>query len=439
MTPVVIVGGGWAGLAAAVELTAQRIPVVVMEAAGQLGGRARTVEVNQYRIDNGQHLMLGAYHEMLRLMEIVGVREDDVFERLPLELFMTGLRTTAIHVALPRQPAPLHLVAGLYHATGIKLGEKMDLVRLCTTLLLRRHTTDRDTNLAHWLEQHRQPDSLRQRLWEPLCLATMNTPLAEASTHLFLRVMRDVFTRQSRDADLLLTRRDLGAVFPEPAGRYVEAHGGAVHMKHRVSALQITGQSIVGVTVANEGVVANHVILATAPATCHRLLAPHAVVLPLADTIGAMPEAPICTVYIQYPPATRLDRPLVGLVDTTAQWVFDRARNGQAGLMAVVISGAGTHMEMDKKSLAATVIGEIAALFPHWPAPLDWHVIREKHATFVARPEVNALRPVNRTPVRGLWLAGDYTATGYPATLEGAVRSGIAAARDVIRETGGSV
>ncbi len=436
MTPVAIVGGGWAGLAAAVELTSHRIPVTVIEAAGQLGGRARTVEVNRYRIDNGQHLMLGAYHDMLRLMHIVGVNEEDVFERLPLELFMTGLRTAPVRISLPRQPAPLHMVSGLYRATGINFSEKMDLVRLCTSLLLRRDTTDRDTSLAQWLEQHRQPDSLRQRLWEPLCLATMNTSLDEASTRLFLRVMRDVFTRQSRDADLLLTRRDLGAVFPEPAGRYVEAHGGTIRMKHRVNALRISEHAISAVSVAHQNVWSDHVILAVPPTTCHRLLAPHPILLPLAETIGAMPEAPICTIYIQYASGTTLSRPLIGLVDTTAQWVFDRARNGQAGLMAVVISGTGNHMDADKKTLAETVIREMAMLFPHWPPPVDWHVIREKHATFVARPEVNAMRPANRTPVRGLWLAGDYTATGYPATLEGAIRSGIAAARGVMQESG---
>lgn len=434
MKPVVIVGGGWAGMAAAVELTAERVPVIVCEAAGQLGGRARTIDVNGQRIDNGQHLMLGAYHEMLRLMRVIGATERDAFERLPLSLFMTGARARPIHIALPRQPPPFHLVTGLYRATGVGVKEKIDLVRLCTTLLLRRQPPVPDVPLAAWLDRQRQPDTLRQRLWEPLCVATMNTPLDQASTTLFLRVMRDVFTRHPGDADLLLTRADLGAVFPEPAARYVERHGGTLQLKRRVNAVNIANGAATGVTLAGDEIVSDQVILAVAPAMCHRLLAPHADVAPIVDSTGNMPQAPICTIYLRYEPAVTLAHPLVGLVDTTSQWLFDRARNGQPGLIAVVISGAGPHMDLDKQTLAQTVIAEIAALFPRWPRPRDWHVIREKHATFVARPEVNAVRPENRTPVRGLWLAGDYTNTGYPATLEGAIRSGVAAARGVLRE-----
>lgn len=436
MKPVVIVGGGWAGMAAAVELVARRVPVIVLEAASQLGGRARMVEIDGYCIDNGQHLMLGAYHEMLRLMRIVGVAEDDAFERAPLDLFITGDDGRPIHIALPRQPPPFHLVTGLYRASGISIREKMDLVRLCTTLLLRRQPPTPDVALAPWLDHHRQPDTLRERLWEPLCLATMNTPLSQASTTLFLRVMRDVFTRDSRDADLLLSRTDLGAVFPEPAGDYVEARGGAVQRRKRVTALHVDNETTAGVTVDGDVIAADQVIVAAGPTACHRLLTPHHTLQSLAATIGMMPEAPICTVYLQYDANVRLQRPLVGLTGTTAQWLFDRARNGQPGLIAVVISGAGVHMALDKQALAQTVIREVATFFPQWPVPHAWHVIREKHATFVARPEVNAARPDNRTPVRGLWLAGDYTNTGYPATLEGAIRSGVTAARGVLQEMG---
>jgi uncharacterized protein with NAD-binding domain and iron-sulfur cluster len=139
-------------------------------------------------------------------------------------------------------------------------------------------------------------------------------------------------------------------------------------------------------------------------------------------------------VYLQYPPQVRLPHPMQGCLNTVSQWIFDRRLHGQHGLMAVVISADGEHMQLDAEALGTTVARELAALFPHWPAPLARHVIREKRATFASRVDVNRQRPGAQTPVAGLWLAGDYTAVGLPATLEGAIRSGLHAARLVLRE-----
>lgn len=433
--PVLIVGGGWAGLATAVELCRHDIAVKLVEAARQLGGRARTVAIDGHTCDNGQHLMLGAFREMLALLRVIGADEHALFERRPLELQMSAHGRPDIRIALPRLAAPWHLVAGLQRARGLSLGDKTRLVRLCTALLFHRPSLTADISIGDWLERRGQSATLRRALWEPLCLATMNTPLHEASAYLFLRVIRDVFGRRSDDSDLLLTRTDLGAVFPDPARRYIAAHGGEILTGRRVTGLVIDGPAITGLVTGNERIDSSRVVLAVPPAMCRRLAAPHPALQPLAGTLARLREAPICTIYVRYPPDIRLPCPLLGLLDTTAQWVFDRARNGQPGLMAVVISGAGPHMALDRRTLANTVIGELATRFPDWPAPLGWHVIREKQATFVAHAGVSALRPPNRTAVDGLWIAGDYTATGYPATLEGAIRSGLEAARQIINSS----
>jgi squalene-associated FAD-dependent desaturase len=439
MKPVVVVGGGWAGLAAAIELARHHIPVKIIEAARQLGGRARTVQINGYRIDNGQHLMLGAYREMLRLLRIIGVSEATVFERLPLELWMTSKTRPDIRIKFPALSAPLHLAAGLHQATGLTLGEKLMLVRLCATLLLNRLPVTQDISIEKWLECHGQPASLKHVLWEPLCLASMNTPLHQASTQLFLRVIREVFNGKSRDSDLLLPRVDLGTIFPEPAERFITSRSGTIQSGCRVTGLRVSDDFVAGVAAGNELIDSDHVILAVPAPACARLITPYDMLRPVSEALTRMTEAPICTVYIQYPPKTRLAGPLLGMLDTTAQWVFDRGRNGQPGLMAVVISGAGPHMDLDKEDLAQTVIGELARRFPAWPAPLEWYVIREKQATFVACAGIDILRPSNQTALTGCWLAGDYTATGYPATLEGAVHSGRAAAAGVMKALGISV
>jgi uncharacterized protein with NAD-binding domain and iron-sulfur cluster len=123
---------------------------------------------------------------------------------------------------------------------------------------------------------------------------------------------------------------------------------------------------------------------------------------------------------------------MIGLIGTTGQWMFDRGYSGQAGLMAVVISSTGPHMQMDNTALCALIVNEISTLFPDWPGPTETYVVRERRATFLCRTGINSIRPSTATPVRGCLLAGDFTATDYPATLEGAVRSGIRAAHYII-------
>jgi len=201
----------------------------------------------------------------------------------------------------------------------------------------------------------------------------------------------------------------------------------------RVAALKIFDDRVSGITL-NDGseIKADNVIIALPAPAMARLLAPHAALAPIATRLEQMRHEPITTVFLRYPPHVRLDFPLYGLHDTLGHWIFDRGADGQRGLMSIVISGGGWHMEMDNETLACGVTAELAQLFPDWPSALEHWVIREKRATFVCAPGVNALRPGAATPVAGCWLAGDATATGLPATLEGAVRSGLNGARRIL-------
>ncbi len=437
---VVIVGGGWAGLAAAVELCHHGARVTVLEAAPQLGGRARGLDftLNGQRIDNGQHLLLGAYRETLRLLNILGIAEATVFERRPLQLVYKAIGRPDISITCPSLPAPLHLVTALLNAEGLTLAERLNALSICRGLLRNGFKIDNDISVAAWLSRNKQSPALIRALWEPLCLAVMNTPLHNASVRVFLRVLEDAFTRSRSDSDLLLSRVDLGNTFPEPAQRFIEQHGGTVKLSHRVKGLVVQNNAVHNVIVNDHEIAADHVILAIPPNACQRLMEPHTALHDIAQQLGGISHEPICTVYLQYPPQTRLEMPMIGLLDTTAQWVFDRALYGQPGLMAAVISGPGPHMAMSKSELSRHVTEELARVFPHWATLKHGQkhslVIREKYATFACRPDINTLRPGAATPVRGCWLAGDHTDTGYPATLEGAVRSGVECARRIIAD-----
>lgn len=425
---VAIVGGGWAGLAAAVELASAGVRVTVFEASRKLGGRARSVEVHGHTLDNGQHIFVGAYRETLRLMTQVGAHPETLLKRLPLELSFPGSRPTPFRLRLPRLPAPLHLACGLLATRGATLSEKMAAVRFMRALQARYYRLDADCSVAELLDRHAQHGSLRTHMWEPLCLAALNTEPKNASAQIFANVLRDSLGGGRTDTDLLLPTADLDRLFPIPAADFIRAQGGEIRLSTRLE--RITADLNIA------GIVFDRIVLAVAPQHAAPLLAQHAQTAGIAATLADYAYEPIGTVYLGYPPEIILPFPMLGLNGGQAgklgQWVFDRGRlGGAAGVMGFVLSADGAWDALANDDLAAALHGELQEAMPNkLPRPL-WHqIIRDRRATFSCRP--NLPRPAARTALPGLWLAGDYVCAEYPATLEGAVRSGIAAARGVL-------
>ena len=431
---VAIIGAGWAGLAAAIELSRAGIRVTLIEAARQAGGRARCVETQGMSFDNGQHLMMGAYGEMLRLLRDIGMAEEQLFHRRRLRLEMHSPQRSTVCLDFPLLPAPWHVVAGFIKASGLSWMERYRALALCTQLFFSGFTLKRDIGVAEWLQDCKQPPSLIKALWEPLCLAALNTPLQQASAKVFVHVLHQVFAGGRSDSDMLFPRTDLGGIFPDPAVGFVEAQGGKALFGERVLGLDIRDGRIRGVATRRGDIEADRVLVAASPGECLRLIEPHAPLHDLARQIAALRYEPICTVYLQYPSDIRLGSEMIGLLDGTGQWILDLGAAGQSGRMAVVISGPGPHMAWENDALIAHIRDQLQEHFPQWPEPSHALVIREKRATFSCRAGIEAQRPSARTGVEGLWLAGDYTDTGFPATLEGALRSGVRCAREIIAE-----
>jgi squalene-associated FAD-dependent desaturase len=409
MTRVAVVGAGYAGLAAAVELAAAGCHVEVFEASRTLGGRARAVEIKDgmsgMTVDNGAHILVGAYRETLRLMEKVGTDRTALCKQA-LHLEFPG----HLKISAPRLPAPLHLGWALLTARGLNWQEKFAAIRFMRALKKARFRLPRDITARQLIAN--QPLAVRRFLWEPLCLAALNTPVKAASAQVFLNVLRDSLAADRAASDLLLPATDFSNLFPEPAARFIEEHGGKVHRSTRVHSLD-----------ALDGF--DHHILAVAP--YH---------LPALAPQVAIPDftwQPIATIYLRYPATVRLSFPMLGMASGHGQWVFDRgALCGQHGLLAVVISGAGPWQALDHDALARVIHSEIAAIVPGLPSPERHWVIEDKRATFACTPDL--ARPPTATALPNVWLAGDYVAGDYPATLEGAVRSGVAAARAVLKQ-----
>ncbi len=402
---IAVVGAGYAGLACAVELADAGCHVEVFEASRTLGGRARSVDWEGMTVDNGMHILVGAYRETLRLMQKVGAGKT-ALKPQSLHLEFPG----HVKVAAPRLPAPLHLAWALLTAQGLNWKEKVAAIRFMQALKKARFRLPRDITAKQLIAN--QPKALRRFLWEPLCLAALNTPVAIASAQVFLNVLRDSLAADRAASDFLLPTVDFSRLFPEPAARFIEAHGGQVHRSRRIHSLDELSDF-------------DHRVLAVAPYHLPAL-APQ---IPLPEFAWQ----PIATIYLQYPASVRLSFPMLGMASGHGQWVFDRGQLvGQHGLLAVVISGAGAWQTLSHEELSQAIHREIAILLPNLTIPHKTWVIEEKRATFACTP--NLARPATSTTDPSLWLAGDYVAGDYPATIEGAVRSGIRAAQSILRQ-----
>lgn len=420
---VCVVGGGWAGLAAAVEAAGAGHSVTLFEMAPQLGGRARRVPPGPLdpaglAIDNGQHILIGAYSESLRLMRLVGVDVRAAFDRRPLTLQFadgSGLR-------LPAGPAVTAFARGVLAARSWSLRDRLALLAAAGGWLLRGFRCDPRLSVAQLTAN--LPQRLRDELLAPLCVAALNTPVEQASATVFLRVMHDALFAGPGAADLLLPRVDLSALWPEKAHEWLQGRG--VHIKTGVRVATLERRAG---TWDIDGKAFDRVILACSAVEAARLVQQEAPAW--AELARALCYEPIVTVLLSSA-GTRLAQPMLALRQGLAQYVFDlgqlRGDAAAAGVLAAVISGAREAVERGLEPAAESVrrelMRELGAQLRGEPKLL--RTLCEKRATFLCTPE---LRRPPTAIAAGLWAAGDYVEGPYPATLEGAVRSGTAAAR----------
>jgi squalene-associated FAD-dependent desaturase len=415
-------------MAAAVELAEHGVPVMVFESARILGGRARRVEVNGVALDNGLHILIGAYHEALRLIAKVSGAPDAGLLRQPLDLHVLG----RFRLRAPALPAPFHLAVALLRAQGMGLGERVRAARFITQLRAARFTLYRDITVAELLERFHQTGAAARHLWESLCTSALNTPPQRASAQVFLNILRDTLDGPRQNSELLLPTVNFSALFPEPAAVYVQRHGGRVLTGISVSRVVADGAQLVVHTSAGAQTF-SRVVCALPPYRVPEVLAQLPEIAVSVQAAGRLRYEPIYSVFLQYPGTVQLPQPMVGIDGGVAQWLFDRgALCGQRGLIGVVISASGRHQELEQKALAIAVHRELHTHIPKLPKPLWAQVIAEKRATFSC--VVGVERPANRTAMQNLYLAGDYTASDYPATLESAVRSGVACARMILED-----
>ena len=429
---VAIVGAGWAGMAAAVTATLAGHRAIVFEAARAVGGRARALngtlpDGTPVVLDNGQHILIGAYTRTLELMPTVGADPATHLKRLPLDLrFADGEG-----LALPLWPSPLDALAGIATARGWTWGDRWSLLRASVGWQLAGFRCAPGTSVAD-LCRTLSP-TINATLIDPLCVSALNTPAERACGQVFLTVLRDSLFGGRGSSNLLLPTQDLGTLFPTTAAQWLLAQGGELRTGARVHDVQALPResASTGTRWQVNGEVFDAVIWATSSSNAALALmesaqaAPETIANQLqtwAATAAALQFEAIATVYAHAPDAT-LPRPMVALrhsPDCPAQFVFDRGQlDGTQGLLAFVVSAS----EGDKDTLERQVLAQARSQLGLTLQAVQ--TVIEKRATFACTP---ALQRPPQAIAPGLWACGDYVVGPYPATLEGAIRSGISAA-----------
>ena len=429
-----VVGAGWAGLSAAVTLKSLGVEVTVFEAAPITGGRARRVDDTQMgAIDNGQHLLLGAYTETLALMQTLHPKQS-IHEFIFRQALHLESADGAFRLKAPALIAPFHTLAGLLSARGLTWQDRWRALNMMFTLKRNQWQAPATTSVAQLLNQHQQSARLCRHLWIPLCLASLNTATDQACAQLFLNVLRDSLDAPRAHSDMLIPKVDLTTLWPQAAAD-------TVTMRYRHIVREIT-PTAAAVLIDGEGF--EGCILATPPYACARILKPETPTEQsdqLFGQLNAFSYRAIATLTLQLVSRWDLPQPLM-LLDEDAtrghvgQWVFKRPQASDQ--FTVVISDAEDYLKHDRAQFIERIgaqIREQAQRHPDlrhaghalMPAIKTHRLIVEKRATFAAVPGLQ--RPSNQSPWPRLSLAGDWTDTGYPAVLEGAVRSGKQAAQ----------
>ena len=432
---VVVLGAGYAGLAAAAELVLRGHDVTLIEGRALLGGRAHSfVDTKSGLVlDNGQHILMGCYHESLALLKELGVG-DRLYAPPRIDVPFASEKGRSRMVATA--PDPLHLLSALLNFGELNAADKWAAIKLALRMRLGGEPRA-DETVAAWMMRWGQTPNLVRALWEPLCIAALNEPVATGSATLFATVIRRSFLAGALDSSIFLSRVGLSELFAPEVKRLLAMCKGTLRTNAMVTGLDFADGKLREIKLNDGSTLQPQAVVSALPWNVLRGLLPKE--SKLAQACAQIADAPIVSLHL-WLDRPILDEPFIGLLDSPVHWVFSRDHihgpnpAGQEGhVITAVVSGARDLVEKTGPELEELTLREIARFLPESRGVRVLHrmVYKARSATFAATPETEPLRPGATTEWNNLWLAGDWTSTGYPATIEGAIASGNRAAAAV--------
>ena len=435
---VAVIGGGVAGLTAAVDLASHGYSVLLIEQKEHCGGRTYSFvhEETGDDVDNGQHLMMGCYHATLRFLGTIGsLRRISIQKNLSVSFRHPEKGASMLRAA--SLLAPLNLLVGLLRLKSLSLIQRIMLFRVGAALISRAPGEEerlRSMTVSQWLDSLSQPDENKKYLWDILAIGTLNDSPSVVSAALFVKVLRSAFMGTSSDSSMVIPREGLSRIFADSAVDYLTKHGGRVILGKGVGALHVQNGVVTTVSLDDgEEITPRAVISAVPYFGLTKMLGEEALrSFPEFRSLDGFRPSAIITIHLWFD-IPFVDEEFVALLDSPIHWVFNKSKllsGRKSGLsyLSLVVSGATDLAEIGKEKLVEMAILELRRFYPESAKANLVHslVIKEKRATFSPRVGTEALRPSHTSAVKNFFLAGDWTDTKLPATIEGAVQSGYA-------------
>jgi zeta-carotene desaturase len=442
---VVVIGGGVSGLTAAVDLSSHGFSVLVVEQKQYCGGRTHSFidKKTGDEVDNGQHLMMGCYRSTLRFLSTIGSLSNVTIQERLSVTFRHAERGPFLLQAVSL-PAPLNVLVGLLRLKSLTFLQRVSLLRVGAALFFAQPGTDirlQSMTVAEWLDRLRQPEENKKYLWDIIAIGTLNDSPTVVSATLFVKVLQSAFFGRRMNSSMVIPRKGLSGVLVDGAKEFLTRHNGAVMTNTAVDRVRTRDGAVVGVVLSSGKTVAARAVVSTVPyfdvAKIFRTVTDReGLDLPV---IGRFVSSAIVTVHLWFD-VHFMEEEFVALIDSPVHWIFNKSKiygKKEEGLcyLSLVISGARSFVERKKEEIVVLALSELKRFYPQSAEAKLVHslVIKEKRATFSPRVGTENFRPSHVTSVKNLFLAGDWTDTKLPATIEGAAQSGYACSELVRR------
>ncbi len=446
---VVVIGGGVSGLTAAVDLSSHGFSVLLVEQKQYCGGRTYSFVHKETgdEVDNGQHLMMGCYRSTLKFLSTIGALSAVTIQKNLSVAFQHSERGL-FRLQAVLLPAPLNVLVGLLRLKTLTFLQRLSLLRVGVALLFARPDDDaqlQSLTVSEWLAQLHQPEVNKKYLWDILAIGTLNDSPSVVSAALFVKVLQSAFLGRRVNSSMVIPKKGLSSVLIDPAINFLTQNKSAVLTNAGVDRVVIKEGSVAGVVLNSGETVSTRAVVSAVPYFDAPRIFREGTDVPISElqTPGKFVSSAIVTVHLWFD-KNFVDEEFVALLDSPIHWVFNKSkiygkRVGELSYLSLVISGAANLVEREKEEIVALALAELSRFYPRCADATLIHslVIKEKRATFSPRVGVERFRPSHTTSVKNLFLAGDWTDTKLPATIEGAAQSGYACsalARKVLQE-----
>ncbi len=435
---VVVIGGGVSGLTAAVDLASHGLSVLLVEQKQHCGGRTYSFihQETGDEVDNGQHLMMGCYHSTLKYLSTIGTLSHVAIQKRLSVVFRHSKRGV-FYLRAALLPPPLDVLFGLLKIKSLSVAQRLSLLRVGAALLFAHPDTDEKLQaltVSEWLDQLHQPPQNKEYLWNIIAIGTLNDSPEIVSAALFAKVVRSAFLGKGKDSSMVIPTKGLSTLLVDGAIEFLRARDNRVLMNTAVERVAIEKGRVKEVVLSSgESIVPKAVVCAVPYFDIPKIFGDEAVhTLPELQCAAGFVSSAIVTIHLWF------DRPFmeeefVALLDSPIHWVFNkskivRKKAGGLSYLSLVISGASNFIETEKEEMVTLAVEELRKFYPESAGAHLVHslVIKEKRATFSPRVGTDRARPGHATSLKNLFLAGDWTDTKLPATIEGEVQSGYA-------------